>query len=118
MTDMDVYRALGAAAAKRRKQLKLTQAYVAAGIGLTRASLANIETGRQKVLLHQVYRLANVLKLDSILDLVPATFTVDAGLAEALPFKSAKVTPAQKQQVENLVRLALASDQPKRKGKA
>lgn len=117
MTDMDLYRALGLAVAKRRKQLKLTQAHVAAGIGLTRASLANIETGRQKLLLHQVYRLVNVLQLSSILDLVPATFRFETAHDE-LPLDSAKVTQTQKQQVENVVRLALASERPTRKRKA
>lgn len=116
MTDMDLYRALGLAIAKRRKQLKLTQARVAAGIGLTRASLANIETGRQKLLLHQVYRLVNVLQLDSILDLVPVRFTVDAEFSD-LPLDAGKVTQTQKQQVENVVRLALAGDRPTRKRK-
>lgn len=116
MADMDLYKALGAAAAERRKQLKMTQAQVASGIGLTRASLANIETGRQKLLLHQVYRLASVLRLDSILDLVPATFETHS--TEELPFKSGQVTSVQRQQVENVVRLAMASERPKRRGKS
>ena len=66
MTDMEIYRLLGSRAAKQRKQLKLTQAEVAKLIGLTRASLANLETGRQKVLLHHVYKLVAALQLNSI----------------------------------------------------
>lgn len=122
MTDMKLYAALGRAVAKRRNELKLTQAHVAERIGLTRASLANIETGRQKLLLHQVYRLVNALQLDSILDLAPTSFVFDAEPTlerrkSALPLAPGKVTETQKQQLENVVRLALASERPTRKGK-
>ncbi len=119
---MELYRALGRAVAKRRKELGLTQAHVSAGIGLTRASLANIETGRQKLLLHQVYRLANVLQLGSILDLAPARFKFESDAVapahDELPLDAAKVTQTQRQQVENVVRLALADERPTRKRKA
>src|SRR5208283_2368585 len=71
MSDMDVYKLLGSRAATRRKQLKLKQEEVARQIGLSRASLANLETGRQKILLHHVYKLAAALELRSILDLIP-----------------------------------------------
>ena len=64
MSDMDVYKLLGSRAAKRRDELGLTQAEVASQIGLSRASLANLETGRQKILLHHVYKLAAALKVD------------------------------------------------------
>ncbi|MGO9684980.1 MAG: helix-turn-helix domain-containing protein, partial [Beijerinckiaceae bacterium] len=43
---MDVYKLLGSRAARRRDELRLTQAEVANQIGLSRASLANLETGR------------------------------------------------------------------------
>lgn len=123
MSEMELYRALGRAVAKRRNELKLTQAFVAERIGLTRASLANIETGRQKLLLHQVYRLANVLQLGSILDLAPASFTVEAEQGgkprdDALPVDPKKVTQTQKRQIEDAVRQALASERPPRKVKA
>lgn len=71
---MEIYRQLGQNVARLRNERGRTQAEVAAQIGLTRASLANIETGRQKVLMHHVFRLANALNCASILDLVPAHF--------------------------------------------
>lgn len=74
MDDMEIYRQLGQNVARLRNERGRTQAEVAAQIGLTRASLANIETGRQKVLMHHVFRLANALNCASILDLVPARF--------------------------------------------
>lgn len=104
MTDMEIYRLLGSRAAKQRKQLKLTQAEVAKLIGLTRASLANLETGRQKVLLHHVYKLVAALQLNSILDLLPKTFE---NSPEPVNFAGGSaVTERQKAQLEYFVRRA------------
>lgn len=71
---MDIYRQLGQNVARLRKERGRTQAEISAQIGLTRASLANIETGRQKVLMHHVFRLVKALDCVSILELVPASF--------------------------------------------
>ncbi|NWK94711.1 XRE family transcriptional regulator [Sphingobium lactosutens] len=73
MEDMAIYAQLGRAMAARRTSLGLTQQDIADRIGVSRASIANVERGRQKVLLHQVYAIARVLALKSITDLVPAT---------------------------------------------
>jgi transcriptional regulator with XRE-family HTH domain len=77
MSDLEIYRLIGSRIAARRKELRLKQAEVAAQIGLTRASLANIEKGRQKVMLHQIYRIAEALRIETILDLVPRRFSTD-----------------------------------------
>ncbi len=109
MDETALYASLGRAIAKRRNELDLTQAFVAKQIGLTRASLANIETGRQKVLLHHVYRLAIALELRTILDLVPGSLE-ETPNSEPVPLSDdTQVTPAQRAQVENVVRLALRS---------
>ncbi|MDC7675188.1 helix-turn-helix domain-containing protein [Asticcacaulis machinosus] len=78
MSEMELYKVVGAAVAAQRKKLNLTQAEVAKEIGLTRASLANIETGRQKFMLHHIYKLANALSLSSISELVPPAFLFSA----------------------------------------
>ena len=102
---MEIYRQLGQAIAARRAELGITQADVAAKIGLTRASLANIETGRQKVMLHHVYRILEALKLKSILDLLP-TRLVFAESAEPVNFAGSAVSENQKIQLEQFIRLA------------
>jgi transcriptional regulator with XRE-family HTH domain len=48
-----IYKAFGAQVRKRREVLGLTQLQLSTRIGLTRESVANIEAGRQSVLLHQ-----------------------------------------------------------------
>ena len=55
----------------RREDLRLTQADLAAKIGLSRASIANIEGGRQAVLLHQFLALAEALTIPPM-DLIPS----------------------------------------------
>ena len=110
----DVYSQLGGAIKRRRETLGLTQAAVAPRVGLTRASLANIETGRQKVLLHHVYLLADALDLKSILDLVPAAIepTVEG---EPMKLNTNKVTTTQKAQVASVLRQALEPAAPGRR---
>lgn len=71
MNQQELYAELGRVVAARRKRLELTQTEVAAAAGMSRASLANIEVGRQNILVHQLYALATALKLDSPAKLLP-----------------------------------------------
>ena len=56
-----LYRHIGAAIKKCRNERQLTQEELSGQIGISRASLANIETGRQRLLVHQLYRIAGHL---------------------------------------------------------
>lgn len=66
-----VYRAFGSAVSARRKALGLTQAQLASKVKMSRASIANIESGRQNILLHHVYALAAALDFAKVADLLP-----------------------------------------------
>lgn len=66
-----VYRAFGNAVSTRRKALSLTQAQLASKVKMSRASIANIESGRQNILLHHVYALAAALDFAKVADLLP-----------------------------------------------
>jgi transcriptional regulator with XRE-family HTH domain len=50
-----IYKRLGVAVLARRKRRGLSQGQLGNIVGLTRSSVANIEAGRQRVLLHDVY---------------------------------------------------------------
>ena len=102
MADLEIYRIVGAAVAARRKKLRLKQAEVAEQIGLTRASLANIESGRQKIMLHQIYKLATALKFDSIIDLVPPSFSFEEAIGP-LKLVGSEVNDQQKAQIEQFL---------------
>lgn len=66
-----VYRAFGGAVSTRRKALGLTQAQLANKVKMSRASIANIESGRQNILLHHVYALADALEFTKVAELLP-----------------------------------------------
>jgi transcriptional regulator with XRE-family HTH domain len=117
MSDWSIYAALGDAVSTRRKKLGLTQADVAKKVGLSRASVANIECGRQKVLLHHVYLLAQALNLPSIMSLIPNTLLrADTGLDVA--FSDDDISDKHKAQVNDAVLAALASASATRTSKA
>jgi transcriptional regulator with XRE-family HTH domain len=66
-----LYKSFGRRVAGRRSVLMLTQAQLAARVGVSRASIANIERGQQNLSLHQVYRLTLALGLSDVNDLLP-----------------------------------------------
>lgn len=59
-----LYPMLGERLRQARQRRHMTQRQLADRVGLSRASIANIEVGRQKVLLHQVYNIAAALSVD------------------------------------------------------
>lgn len=66
-----LYRELGRRVAARRSELKINQQSLADRIGLTRGSVANIERGKQRIPLHQLYRLAAALDDTPVEALLP-----------------------------------------------
>jgi transcriptional regulator with XRE-family HTH domain len=125
MDDAEIYRLLGRNVAAHRTNRKMTQAQVAEKLGLTRPSLANIETGRQRAMLHHVYELVDALGLDSITDLLPARRPDSWGepaLAAAahdkrdtLKFANKSLTPVEKAQAEMMINKALMSKTRRRR---
>lgn len=110
---MELYRRLGREVAKRREELGLTQAHVASQLGLTRASLANLENGRQRILVHQLYRLVEALNLKTILDLVPSRWTFEE--LNDLTFKGAELTQSEEAGVHQLLRKAIADSRQRKR---
>lgn len=104
---MELYRRLGRAVAERRAQVDLTQSQLAARINLTRASIANLENGRQRIMVHQLFALANALELDSILKLVPASWSFEP-LPE-ITVKGASLSARERSAVQSVLASALAS---------
>lgn len=58
-----LYRLAGRQIQKARAGRGLNQAQLAARIGIGRTALTNIETGKQRILLHLLYRIAEELEL-------------------------------------------------------
>jgi len=120
MAGKPLYEAFGSAVSTRRKALGLTQAELAGKVKMSRASIANIESGRQNILLHHVYALAAALEFAKVSDLLPPAPQkplVGEGLKMTVSNQSlSKQTLSQnaEAQVADLITTAL---QPKR-GKA
>ncbi|MGY3129328.1 transcriptional regulator with XRE-family HTH domain [Bradyrhizobium sp. USDA 4501] len=115
MSDMEFYRRLGRAVAKRRDELGLTQGEIAEKLGLSRASLANLESGRQRIMVHQLFALVNALKLKSILDLVPETWVPAEPLPEIKMTGGAALSPQEHSAVASLIASAIAEDRLKKR---
>ena len=72
MDSTALYRAFGQRVAARRAEMSLTQAQLADRVDFSRASIANIERGKQNLPLHQVYRLTQALELEDVNILLPS----------------------------------------------
>jgi len=82
-----IYKIVGDRIRARRKTLGLTQAQLAQRLEISRASLANIETGRQSVLVHNLYSIARAIDLtpESLLPAVSAESTKNNVTVVELP---------------------------------
>jgi transcriptional regulator with XRE-family HTH domain len=79
---------LGGVIRDRRKKLGLKQHQLAARLGISRGSLANIEIGNQGMLVHQLYKFARALDLspaDFLMPLSEAMSLVEDGWSEVIP---------------------------------
>lgn len=65
MEESELYVELGRLVRQHRERLGMSQDTLGQAIELSRASVANIETGRQRIPLHHLYRLARALKIDA-----------------------------------------------------
>jgi transcriptional regulator with XRE-family HTH domain len=101
MTPDPIYKRIGAVIKARRKTLGLKQETLAGMLGISRGSLANVETGRQSILVHQLYKFAAALQLTPF-DLLPPASSehVKAGRTE-LPLPD-NLKAQQKEQITRL----------------
>jgi transcriptional regulator with XRE-family HTH domain len=117
MANEPIYKAFGKAVAARRRTLGWTQSDLAGRVGMSRASVANIESGRQSVLLHHVYALASALECAKVADLLPApTRTSNREDFDMFVLSDEDVTPTGKSQIRDLIESALAQRGSKKAG--
>lgn len=100
-----IYEELGETIKRLRKEVGYTQARLSSQAGISRASLANIEAGRQQILVHHLYTIALALQLDSPMQLLPTApshESLEASLP-SLPFSDEKLTESQREQIVGLM---------------
>lgn len=100
-----IYRNLGIRIRDLRTSLRQTQDQLAKQVGISRASLANIEAGRQQVLVHHLLALASALQLDSPAQLLlaPQARVPKAGASSPLPLAEDGLTEKQRREVLSLM---------------
>lgn len=105
MDSQEIYRSLGDRIRRYRKGIRLTQAQAAAQIGISRASLANIEAGRQQILVHHLYAIALALQLDSPEVLLASSTAARPreGTPSQLPLSEEGLTEKQRREVLRLM---------------
>jgi transcriptional regulator with XRE-family HTH domain len=111
MASNPINQAFGRAVATRRDELGMTQAALATRVGLARASVANIERGRQNILLYQVYDLADALNLEKVADLLPPRPRPDR--IASVPISDASISDSARQQIDNVIASAVATARAK-----
>ena len=96
------YKAFGAKLAKARRAArpKITQDALGAILGLSRTSITNIEKGRQPVQIHQLTKIAEVLRTNAI-DLFPPADTHIEPRAET---RLKEMEPNKRDWVERIIR--------------
>jgi len=96
-----LYKDVGRRVVVRRTELGVTQADLASRVSLSRASIANIERGHQKLSLHQVYLLAEALGLRTV-DLLPDAPTASSDVAVPISKGGGELSDVALRQVEQL----------------
>lgn len=117
ISDDRLYVALGARLKKLREgedgSPRITQAELAAKVGLERTSITNIEKGNQKVPLHVLYKLCEVLRVDisSVLPPLAEVQEDETAFRDVnIGTVTAKLSPLAAQVIENIV----SSNSPER----
>lgn len=100
-----IYEELGETIKRLRKEVGYTQARLSSQAGISRASLANIEAGRQQILVHHLYTIALALQLDSPTQLLPTAPSLESREAylPSLPVSDEKLTKSQREQIVGLM---------------
>lgn len=70
LSDEQIYSIIGMKIKETRIRLGMTQTELAKRINMVRTSLTNIESGKQKLAIHMLYKIAGVLKVP-VTDLLP-----------------------------------------------
>lgn len=100
-----VYRTIGAIIRSKRRRLEWSQEKLAQHLRISRATLANIETGRQRVLVHQLYTFAAALETKPEELLPPLVASSPATARARLPIPNG-LNPQQKEQIVQLIEAA------------
>lgn len=102
----DLYRLVGGRIHELRKRAGITQQVLAAEVGVSRTSITNVERGRQRLPLHQLLLVADVLRVE-LRELIPARSEIVAGRGTSVPVRVGRtereVPPRTARMIERLL---------------
>lgn len=96
---MSIYVEAGRRIKDIRRAAGISQERLAHAVGLSRTSITNIERGRQKLLLHTISEIADILKV-SVHDLVPIRSDMKSKIDAQLP---SDTSPKLRRLISNIV---------------
>ncbi len=105
MHQQSLYRRVGSLVRERRKARLLTQEALSQQMKVSRAALANIEAGRQQVLVHQLYAAALALEC-SVTSLLPTPEELVSQGSEFDIKLPSDLSAGQKEQIMRLINSA------------
>lgn len=103
MGERDIYRDFGRKVADLRNGAGLTQAELARKIGVSRASLANIERGEQRVYIHQLLNISTAFGHQKIDDILPMSGRLPSSAKAQVTVSGDRLSKAQERAVKELV---------------
>lgn len=86
---------------QKRDGKKITQEFLARALGITRAAISNIETGKQQIYVHTLFRIAEVLGVD-ISALLPKISDLDMNPL-AVDLANREIDPVSKRLIFDLL---------------
>jgi len=98
-----MYKRLGREITQRRRVLRLTQQSLADSIGLSRAAVANIERGEQRVFFDQVVAIASYLGARSVDELLNTGFEPTSAPANGIVISGANLNRSERAEVRRIL---------------
>jgi transcriptional regulator with XRE-family HTH domain len=102
MQPESIYKSIGTIVRSKRRLMEWSQVKLAQRLGISRATLANIETGRQRILVHQLYSFAAVLGMKTEELLPPQQLPNSTVSWHHLPMPE-NLKPEQREQIARLI---------------
>lgn len=104
-----IYRVVGQAVTALRRKSGVTQQQLADAIGISRASVANIERGEQRVFLDQVVSIASFFDLSGV-DALLSSAQLDQAAPRRVNLSGDRLNRAQRRQVSQVLEELIAED--------
>jgi transcriptional regulator with XRE-family HTH domain len=94
---------LGRQISERRKAVRVTQQGLADAIGISRAAVANIERGEQRVFLDQIVAIASYLGAKSVDELLNTGIDAATAVRPGTSFSGANLNRSERAEVRRLL---------------